>query len=67
MLGAYDTQVEVFPSSATLFQLFLLFYSNYPLHFSVVRIYFHLKMVVRPKHGADNLNKIVKTIEMELR
>jgi hypothetical protein len=26
-----------------------------------------LKMVVRPKHVADNFNKIVKTIEIELR
>jgi hypothetical protein len=30
-------------------------------------IYFRLKIVVRPKHVADNLNKIVKTIEIELR
>jgi hypothetical protein len=30
-------------------------------------IYFRLKMIVRPKHLADNLNKIVKTIEIELR
>jgi hypothetical protein len=27
----------------------------------------HLKMVVRPKHVADNLNKIVNNIEIELR
>jgi hypothetical protein len=30
-------------------------------------IYFHLKMVVRKKHVANNLNKIAKTIEIELR
>jgi hypothetical protein len=29
-------------------------------------IYFHLKMVVRPKNVADNLNKIVTTIEISL-
>jgi hypothetical protein len=34
----------------------LLFYSNYPLHVSVVRSSFWLKMVVQPKHIADNLN-----------
>jgi hypothetical protein len=47
------------------FNSFFLFYSNYPLYVSVVRpssggnIYignFQLKMVVRPKHVADNLN-----------
>jgi hypothetical protein len=29
-------------------------------------IYFRLKMVVRPKHVADNFNKIVNNIEIEL-
>jgi hypothetical protein len=48
----------------------LLFYSNYPLRVSTVRpsssgdtyiwcIYFRLKIVVRPKYIANNLNKIV--------
>jgi hypothetical protein len=39
----------------------LLFYSDQLLYVSVVRscIYFCLKMVVRPKHVAVNLNKIV--------
>jgi methionine synthase II (cobalamin-independent) len=35
-------------------------------HVNFQCIYFHMKMVVRPKHVADNLNKIVKTIEIEL-
>jgi hypothetical protein len=30
-------------------------------------IYFRLKVVVRPKHVTDNLNKILKIIETELR
>jgi hypothetical protein len=41
----------------------LLFYSNYLLLVSHVNfrcIYFSLKMVVRPKLVADNLNKLVK-------
>jgi hypothetical protein len=47
-----------------LFNSCLLFHSNYPLHVSIVRpsssenIYLG-KMVVRPKHVADNFNKIV--------
>jgi hypothetical protein len=36
-------QVEGFPSNATLFNSFLLFYSNYPLHVSVVRTIFRRK------------------------
>jgi hypothetical protein len=47
-------QVQGFLSNGALFQNVVLFYSNYPLHVSGV------KMVVRPKHVADNLNKIVK-------
>jgi urease gamma subunit len=30
-------------------------------------IYFPMKMVVRPKHVGDNLNKIIKNIEIEVR
>jgi hypothetical protein len=30
-------------------------------------IYFHLKMVVQPKHVTDTLDKIVKTIELDKR
>jgi hypothetical protein len=62
-------QVEGILSNATFFNSLLLFYSNYPLHVSVVRPSSggNMKMVVRPKYVADNLNKIVKSIEIELR
>jgi hypothetical protein len=45
------TKFKIYSSSC------LLFHSNYPLNFRC--IYFRVKMVVRPKHVADNLNKIV--------
>jgi hypothetical protein len=49
-------QVQGFPSNATLFQqLFTILFS----HVNFRCIYFHLKMVVRPKHVADNFSKIV--------
>jgi hypothetical protein len=58
-------QVQGIRLTQLYFNSCLLFYSNYPLHVSVVRpsssgnIHIHLKMVVRPKHVAANLNKIV--------
>jgi hypothetical protein len=36
-----------------------MFRSYYYLHRKIRCIYFHLKMLVRPKHVANNLNKIV--------
>jgi hypothetical protein len=60
-------QVQGFPSNATLFQyLFTIFiklsatcFGRTTSHVNFRCIYFRLKIVVRPKYVADNLNKIV--------
>jgi hypothetical protein len=75
MLRALD-QVQEFPSNATLFQqlltiLFKLsatFFSRKTIfkrkYVNFRCIYFHLKMVVRPKHVADNFNKLVNNLKL---
>jgi hypothetical protein len=46
-------QIQGFPSNATLFQ------QLFTILFKFSATCFHQKMVVRPKHIADNVNKIV--------
>jgi hypothetical protein len=52
--------LTLFPSN---FIFIVLFQARTPLashvNFRCIHVYFHLKMVVRPKHVEDNLNKIV--------
>jgi hypothetical protein len=66
-------QVEGFPSNATLLNSFFYFiqiicYMFRSYNHLQVKIYtLEIHMVVRPKHVADNLNKIVKSYSIELR
>jgi hypothetical protein len=79
MFQSYDhLQVEINTLEINMTRLFILFFYSFvrircyisletASHVNFQCIYFHLKMVVRPKHVVDNLNEIVKTIEIELR
>jgi hypothetical protein len=54
--NALKYQVQGFPSNATV--SIVVYYSIQSICY-MFRSYDHLKMVLRPKHVADNLNKIV--------